>query len=630
MPRPYCKMEPLALGQVRIADTFWAPRIEVNRTGSIPHIHRMLAETGRLDALRLGWKTGDPNPPHIFWESDVAKWLEAAAYSLATHPDPTLEKQVDETIALLAGAQQADGYLNVHFTVVEPGKRWTNLRDWHELYCAGHLIEAGVAHFEATGKRTLLDIVTRYADYIDSVFGPGKRTGYPGHEEIELALMKLYRATGHERYLRLAEYFLDERGREPHLFDVEAAARGESPPMHPQGGLGLDYWQAHAPVREQHEAVGHAVRAMYLASGMADLVAETGDEPLRKACRALWESAALRKLYLTGGVGARHHGEAFGRHYELPNESAYAETCAAIALVFFSHRMLQIEADGRYADVMERALYNGVLSGMSLDGMKYFYVNPLASAGDHHRQPFFGCACCPPNLARLLASLGTYAYSAADDALYVHLYAAGQAAADVAGWHVSLTQETDYPWDGTVALRLAMDGRARFSLCLRVPGWCTKWQLKVNGKSVPARLRRGYITIRRVWQDGDRATLALAMPVERIVAHPLVADDAGRVALQRGPIVYCLEQCDHPAPVRSMTLPDKARLTARPAPRLLGGCVVIEGTGRTPAPSGWKADLYRRAAEVGRDQPTRLRAVPYFLWDNRKAGAMTVWMARER
>jgi hypothetical protein len=437
-------MTPLGLTDVTVADGFWRPRLDVNRQRAIPHIHEMCKRTGRLDALRLQWEPGRPNPPHIFWES-VAKWIEAASYSLATHPDAVLDRRLNEVIALLAGAQQPDGYLNAHYTVVEKGKRLTNLRECHELYCAGHLMEAGVAHFRATGRRTLLDVVSRYADFLDRTFGRGKRTGYCGHEEVELALVKLYRATGRERYLRLAEYFINERGRRPNFFDAEARARGEDPARQWAPG-GNAYYQAHRPVREQREAVGHAVRAMYLYCGMADVATETGDRALLAACRRLWQNTTERKMYVTGGIGARHLGEAFGDDWELPNETAYAETCAAVGLVFFAHRMLQIEADGRYADVMERALYNGVLAGISLDGEKYFYVNPLASAGGHHRQPFFDCACCPPNIARLLASLGPYVYSAGRDALYVHLYVGGEARADVAGRRVVLKQRTAYPW----------------------------------------------------------------------------------------------------------------------------------------------------------------------------------------
>lgn len=629
MQGPTRRSRPLPLADVKIADSFWAPRQEANRTAGIRHQYRQLEETGRLDAFKLDWRPGQPNPPHIFWDSDVAKWIEAASYCLMTHPDPELQKLADDAAALVASAQQPDGYLNVHFTVVEPEKRWTNLRDCHELYCAGHLIEAAVAHSQATGSRVLLDALCRYADHIDRTFGPEpeKRKGYCGHEEIELALIKLYHATGNERYLRLSKYFIDQRGQQPHYYDQEAIARGEDPKK--WWAQSYEYCQAHKPVREQDEVVGHAVRAMYLLSGMADVAAETGDESLLAACRRLWASATERKMYVTGGVGSAHWGERFTADYDLPNETAYAETCAAIGLVFFAHRMLQIEADARYADVMERALYNGVLSGVSLDGTRFFYVNPLASNGNHHRQEWFGCACCPPNIARLLASLGAYAYSAAPGALYVHLYIAGsvglsQVLQPAGG---SLAVETGYPWNGDVRLAIRLQHPAKFDLFLRIPGWCRKHALRVNGKAVGHRIVKGYARISREWTNGDRVELSLAMPIERVVAHPSVAEDAGKVALQRGPLVYCLEQCDNAAPVRSIILPDKARLVARYDKRLLGGTVVIEGTALAPTLGGWKGRLYQPASALSL-RPARFRAIPYCLWDNRAAGPMTVWLPR--
>ena len=625
MPVVRRRLSPLPLTEVAVEGRFWGPRVEANRRAAIPHVYEACRRTGRIDALRLGWRQGDPNPPHIFWDSDVAKWLEAAAYELATCPDPVLERRAEETADLLVKSQQPDGYLNTHFTVVEPGKRWTNLRDWHELYCAGHLMEAAVAHFEATGNRTLLNALCRYADHIDATFGPeeGKKHGYPGHEEIELALVKLYRATGQERYLRLAEYFVNERGRQPHYYDAEAEARGDTRRWMP-----YDYWQVHKPVREQHDAVGHAVRAMYLYSGMADVAAETGDPSLLAACRRLWHSVTRRRMYVTGAIGPRHHGEAFGDDWELPNDTAYAETCAAIGLVFFAHRMLAIEADGRYADVMERALYNGVLSGVSLDGRKFFYVNPLASAGAHHRQPFFDCACCPPNVARLLSSLGHYVYGTeADKALYVHLYASGEGCATLGSRRVCLIQATEYPWDGTVDLAVGLDKPTRFELALRIPGWCRKHALRLNGKAVAAPVRKGYARLRRTWNDGDRVTLALAMPVERVAANPAVDAAAGKVALQRGPVVYCLEACDHAVDVRAIRLPDRARLTPRFDKRLLGGTVVIEGKARAVPMREWKDRLYRPQA-AGATAPAAIRAIPYCLWDNRKAGTMAVWLPR--
>lgn len=616
-------IRPIPHAAVAIDDPFWNPRIKTNRTRTLYHQYEMLKKGGHLDALTLTWKPGDPNPPHIFWESDTAKWIEACAYSLATHPDPALEAKMDEVITLLAGAQQKDGYLNAHFTVVEPDKRFTNLRGMHELYCAGHLIEAGVAHFRATGKRTLLDVVCRYADYIDSVFGPGKRVGYCGHEEIELALIKLYRATGEKRYLNLCKFFIDERGKSPNFFEQEAKARHEE--RKPDYAPDMSYYQAHAPVRQQKEAVGHAVRAMYLYCGMADLAAETGDATLLRTCRTLWESVTERKMYLTGGIGSRHLGEAFGDDYELPNLSAYAETCAAIGLVLLAHRMTHLDLDGRYADVAERALYNGVISGVSRDGQKYFYVNPLASVGTHHRQEWYGCACCPPNLARLLASLGGYIYSQSDRALYVHLYITSTVKTEVAGMQVTLSQQTDYPYDGDVKLTVRTARPARFAIHLRVPGWCRAFTLNVNGKTVKAQSRKGYVSINQQWKDGDTIGLSLALPVERIVADPRVVDDTGCVALQRGPLVYCLEQCDHKLDIHTLAIADSTRITAKQDPKTLGGTVVLSGPAQALPASG----LYVRTDEAGQPKATKFTAIPYYLWDNRKPGTMRVWMRRK-
>ena len=625
MSTPSWQLRPLALSRVKITDGFLAQRQQINREVTIPYEYGRCKDTGRIDALKLDYEQGQPNPPHIFWESDVAKWLEAACYCLTTSPDPKIEQMADEVASLIVAAQQPDGYINAHFTVVEPEKRWTNLRDWHELYCAGHLMEAAVAHFEATGKRTLLDSLCRYADYIDSVFGPDKRTGYPGHEEIELALVKLYHATGEKRYLDLSRYFIDERGKQPHFYDQEAEARGDDPQSYRHRSY--DYNQSHVPVREQAEAVGHSVRAMYLYSGMADVAAETGDEALLAACEALWESAAERKMYVTGGVGSSHTGERFTTDYDMPNATAYAETCAAIGLVLFSHRMLQITGEGRYADAMERALYNGVLSGVSLSGDRLFYVNPLESDGTHHRQEWFGCACCPPNIARIIASAGLYAYSTSDEGAYVHLYASSEAKAEIAGQEVTLTQRTDYPWGGKVTIKVGVGKPAKFSLMLRIPGWCAKHKIKVNGKTVDAKVCNGYAVIKRRWRDGDRVRLSLSMPVERIAAHPGVLADVGRAAIQRGPVVFCLEQCDHDVDVRTILLPDKAKLKARFDPELLGGTVVVEGQALAPSGKGWQKRLYRPAARA-KTQSVQIKAVPYCLWDNRDAGSMAVWLPR--
>jgi len=633
------RLRAVSFKSVRIADEFWSPRLSVNRTVTLPHQYRMCKETGRLDAFRLNWKPGTDNPPHIFWDSDVGKWLEAAAYSLSTHPDPTLERRADEVIEWIASAQQTDGYLNTHFTAVEPEKRWTNLNDCHELYCAGHLMEGAVAYAEATGKRRFLEVMCRYADYISATFGtePGKKRGYGGHPEIELALVRLYRATGVERYLNLARYFVTERGRLPYYFDIEAVERGE--PNRTDGATLYAYCQAHKPLHEQSEVTGHAVRAFYIYSGMADVAALTGDAGLLAACRRLWNDATLHKLYITGGVGPSAHNEGFTRAYDLPNETAYAETCAAIALVFFAHRMLQIDADARYADVIEQALYNGILSGVSLDGKRYFYANPLAAegpapgtgeagvAGGGHtagRVEWFGCACCPPNLARLLASLGQYVYSTTARAVYVHLYAGGEAAMETAGTTVRLSQETDYPWNGDVRLDVSPDQPATFDVMLRLPGWCRRHTIRINGRPVDAPVSKGYARLRRTWQAGDRVSLTLAMPVERMAAHPRVREDAGKVALQRGPLVYCLEECDNPH-VGALLLPRRSKLTARHDLRRLGGITVIEGDALWIDERDWRRRLYAPAS-AQKTRPCRILAIPYFAWTNRAPGAMTVWL----
>jgi len=627
MAKSLRQLEPFDIGSVSITGGFWRARQEVNRMTGLPYQYKMCKDTGRIDSLKLKWRPGMVNRPHQFWDSDIFKWIEAAAYTLATHPDDKLAKRVDELVDMLAEGQHDDGYLNTYFTVVDPAGRWRNLRDMHELYCAGHAMEAAVAYYRATGKRRMLDVVCRYADHIDRTFGRGrgKKRGYPGHEEIELALVKLYRATGRKKYLRLSKYFIDERGRRPHYFEVEAKARGDR--LDANWASTYAYNQAHLPVCRQSDAVGHAVRAGYLYAGMADVAGETGSAELFAACKRLWNSLTARRMYVTGGVGAYHHGEAIGGDYDLPNESAYAETCAAIALVFFAHRMLQIDPDRKYADVMERCLYNGTISGVSLDGRRFLYVNPLASSGDDPRHEWFGCACCPPNIARLIASLGGYVYSTADRAVYVHLYVAGSGTTELAGGRITLTQQTDYPWDGDVEITVGAEGQAEFAMMLRIPAWCRKHDLKVNGKAFRAPVVRGYARIRRRWADGDTVRLSLTMPPERIVAAPAVDADAGKVALQRGPVVYCLEACDHGIDVRGIILPDRAKLAVRFDKKLLGGCTVIEGPARSIAQAGWKDKLYRPADEV-KTRPVRIRAVPYCLWGNRKPGPMRVWLPR--
>ncbi|HEY0735915.1 MAG TPA: beta-L-arabinofuranosidase domain-containing protein [Herpetosiphonaceae bacterium] len=626
----------LAQTQVSIDDNFWAPRQRVNREQTIPYILEQCRKTGRVDALRGVWDpelvqrgVAGSNIPVLFWDSDIAKWIEAASYSLATHPDPQLDALVDEVIAHVAQAQQPDGYLNSWFTTVHPEQRWTNLRDWHELYNAGHLIEAGVAHFQATGKRTLLDVVRRYADYIDSVFGtaPSKQRGYCGHPEIELALVRLYHATDERRYLDLARYFVDERGREPHYFDQEARARGDDPALF--WARTHEYNQSHCPVRLQDEVVGHAVRATYLYSAMADLAAEDGDTSLLEACRRLFRHLTTKRMYVMGGIGSSMNNEGFTSDYDLPNESAYAETCAGIALVFWAQRMLNIDLDRRYADIMELALYNAVLSGVAADGTHFFYDNPLSSDGDKQRSEWFTCPCCPPNLARIIASLSGYIYAQRDDEVVAHLYVQGTARLRLAGQEVTLRQETNYPWNEQVSIRVGLGEPANFRLRLRLPGWCRAPRLMVNGEAIDLAnaVENGYAVIRRQWRDGDVVGLELPMPIERVYAHPEVRADVGSAALRRGPLVYCLEQTDLSTPLHQLLLPADAELTARFDDGLLGGVVVLEGEAVALSASGWDDTLYRTAPPASKPSP--IRAIPYYAWSNRGAGAMAVWIREQ-
>ena len=583
---------------------------------SIPFSLQKLEEAGNLEDMRLaarGATNGFRGP--VFMDSDLYKALEGASYSLATHPDAALEKQLDDLIALMAAAQQPDGYLNTHFTVKDPTKRWTNLRDWHELYCAGHMFEAAVAHYQATGKTNFLNIATRFADYIDSVFGPPpKRLGYPGHPEIELALIKLWRATGNQRYFELSRFFVENRGRK--FFGTE-----HNTPLDKYDG---SYWQDDCPIYDHQNIKGHAVRAAYLMSGVTEVASQTGDERLLRMLDRVWRNTTERNQYITGGIGPSAHNEGFTVDYDLPNQSAYQETCATIALAQWAHRLALLYGDASYADALERALYNGVLSGVSQDGTRFFYVNPLENAGNHRRSPWFGCACCPPNVTRTLAALGGYAYAVGTDSLYVNLYIQGATQAKVGDTTVALKVTTDYPWDGKVGLELTPAARAKFALRLRVPGWCRNARVAVNGRAVKTPvIERGYLVLDREWKRGDRVQLELPMPVQRVAANPKVKADHGLLALQRGPIVYCLEQCDNSEPVAALWLPQDSELKAAREPGLLGGVVAITGEARVMPQQAWGRKLYQAAAPASR---VALKAIPYYAWANREPGAMKVWL----
>ncbi len=631
-------LDPIPLSDSKITGGFWKARQDVKRDVSIPATYTQLANTGRIDAFKLDWKPGMPNLPHVFWDSDVAKWVETVAYSLVTRPDPALANQLDTLVASIVAAQQPDGYLNTHFTVVEPHMRFKNLRDLHEMYCAGHLMEAAVAHFQATGKRDFLDAMARYADLLDKTFGPaaqGKIPGYCGHPEVELALVKLYKVTGNKNYLALSKFFIDERGQAPFYYDTEAQQRGEAPrPLEPIERVFArrEYYQAHAPIVDTEEIVGHAVRAQYLYSGAADVARETNDAELLNALRAIWDNATLKKMYVTGGMGARPEGESFGKDYELPNETAYAETCAAIALFLWGHRMLNIDADAKYADVMERALYNSIISGVSLSGDKFFYVNPLAANLNGkrtlERTTWFGCSCCPNNLTRVELSLGQYIYSTSKDALHVHLFVEGEARARVGGQVVAIKQKTIYPWDGKVEVSLAIAKEAEFAVKVRMPGWCKSVAIGVNGAEMDAAripLEKGYMVLSGAWNDGDVIEMVFDMPVEPIHAHPAVEADSCRVVLQRGPVVYCLEEVDNGPGLDSIVLPQKTKLLPAFEPGLLGGIVTIAGEALKQESTGWDGKLY--ATRGTKMQKVPVKAVPYFAWGNRKPRQeMIVWI----
>ncbi len=593
------RWEPVPFTSVRLEDRFWAPRLETNRQKTLPHNVRTCESTGRIaNFTRAAGLEPGKFQGIYFNDSDVYKMIEGASYTLASHPDPALDEKLDRIISSIAAAQAPDGYLNTYFTLAEPGKRWTDLPVKHELYCAGHLFEAAVAHYQATGKRSLLDVARKLADHIDSVFGPEKRHGVCGHEEIELALVKLYRATGEKRYLELARFFVDERGR-----SCGRKLYGE-------------YYQDHLPVREQSEIVGHAVRAMYLYSGIADVASLTGDLSLIPAMDRLWNDVVKKKMYVTGGIGPSAKNEGFTVAYDLPNDSAYAETCASIGMALWNQRLLLLSGEGRYGDLLEQVLYNGLLSGVSLDGEKFFYVNPLASRGRHHRQPWFDCACCPTNVVRFLPSLPGYVYATSAEGIAVNLFIAGTAEIPFRGRPVRLVQETGYPWSGKIALRIEPESPQEFTLQLRIPAWSRGASAALNGGPLDlSAVEKGYLRIRRSWQKGDALVLDVPLEVRRLEANPAVKDDRGRVALARGPLIYCFEGADHQFPLRTAALPREAKLEVEHVPALLGGITVIKAAGIAADAPGWDDALYREAPAA---HPVTLTAIPYHLWDHRQ------------
>lgn len=669
---------PVSLCNIKITDAFWKNEMELVRKEMIPYQWRALNDriegaepsfcmhnfkvAAKLNGKRKeqgesfeepentfrgfqvlpepGGEIQDQFYGFVFQDSDFYKWIEAVAYSLIQHTDMELERQADAAIDIVCAAQQEDGYLDTYYILNGKSKIFSNLRDHHELYCFGHLVEGAVAYYQATGKDKLLNAAKKFADYIVEYFGAetGKCKGYPGHEIAEMALVRLYEITGEKKYLNLSCFFINERGKRPYYFDGEEAA-WKIDKDH-QEELRYFYYQAHVPVRQQDEVMGHAVRAVYLYSGMADIARLYQDKELYDACEKLWDNMVNQKIYITGGIGATHIGEAFSYPYDLPNDTAYAETCASVGLVFWARRMLQIRPDSKYADTMEIALYNSVLSGMALDGKSFFYVNPLqvtpeACALDERkfhvksvRQKWFGCACCPPNLARLLSSIGSYAYTEKEDALYIHLYMTSTVNKTVQEETAEISVTSDYPWDGNI--RVAVRGISKpFTVALRIPSWCDKYQVK-GTEGADTWTENGYLYVRRIWTLGDCVELTLPMEVRIMEADSRVREDIGKVVVMRGPFVYCLEETDNGEDLHLLSLDVDAE--AQVTEKDIAGTVVrgltLWGYRRETVHIDGQG-LYRVAKKHQRIR-VPLFFVPYYTWANRGENEMQVWIDADK
>jgi DUF1680 family protein len=624
-------VRPVPFTDVRFQDNFWLPRMETNRTVTIPYAFEQSTETGRIKNFEIaaGMAEGGFCTTYPFDDSDVYKIIEGASYSLKVHPDPELDTYLDDLIAKIGAAQEEDGYLYTARSIfpeppkvlwVDTEERWANMYLGHELYNAGHMYEAAVAHYQATGKRNFLDIALKNADLIDSVFGPGKKIGVPGHQEIEIGLVKLYRITGKKKYLDLAKFFLDERGH-----DDNRKLFGE-------------YSQDHMPVIQQIEPVGHAVRAAYMYSGMTDVAALTGDAEYQKALDTLWNNVTGKKMYITGGIGSHSGGESFGGDYDLPNATAYCETCAAIANAFWNHRMFLLSGDAKYLDVLERVLYNGIISGIGLSGDAFFYPNPLTSYGQHQRSPWFTCACCPSNVTRFVPSVPGYVYATQGRDMFINLFVQNEARIQTDSQIIHIKQKTDYPWDGNVTIAVDPEKPGSFAISVRIPGWARNQPVpsdlyfyldtvdhgalvQVNGEPLDLPVENGFVRIDRRWQKGDTITIDFLMPIRRVLSHEKVEENSGRVALERGPLVYCAEWVDNGGSVSNILLEDDVALEPRFSENLIRGVVGI--CGMTTALK-FDAD-----GKTPKRVDHEFTAIPYYAWAHRGQGEMMVWLARD-
>lgn len=655
------------LKRIRVTDAFWKKEIALVRDTVIPYQWEALNDrvpesepsycmhnfkvAGRINRKKeqdpdyvqpvytdngfCVWPEDPENPEDrfygfVFQDSDFAKWIEAVGYILQQFPDPELEKTADEAIDIVCSAQQPDGYLDTFYIINDISRRFTNLRDHHELYCLGHLIEGAVSYYQATGKEKLLDAACRFAACVAEHIGPepGKLHGYPGHEIAEMALARLYEVTGQEKYRDLGLYFINERGKKPYYFDSEHPSEIQS-----REEQRYRYHQSHLPVREQTEAAGHAVRAAYLYSGMADYARLASDYELEAACERIWEDITRRKMYLTGGVGGTSVGEAFSFAYDLPNDTAYAETCASIGMIFFARRMLELNPDSKYADVIERELYNIVLGGMGLDGTSFFYVNPLEVVPEachedkrkEHvkavRQKWFGCACCPPNLARLVSSVGTYVFTETEDTVYVHLYIGSHMEKQLASGLAQIDMQSGFPWNGNVSVQVACESEETFTVALRIPDWCGKYRLKgIEGAAM--REEKGYLYITKAWKT-DTFRIEFPMEIQVVEADTEVRETIGKAALMRGPIVYCLEESDNGKDMHLLKMDENASYETEQKEISTESVIAIKA-------QGWRQRkvqnkrLYNTHVKAAYER-TVLTWIPYYTWANRGEGEMQVW-----